>query len=1040
MFKHIALILIITFFKDVRCADFDIYPGTYLSSNPSQAYACGSVATQQVLVYSSYFPTVGKTIQNVSSQTYIIAEGFNGIRNTSGFAFANTISANNNTGLQDSQGSFSFGPTTTLFTLSYLPSTFFDARVLTRNLTFTAETNIDVYTIRYSINILKSPINVTTVSPANNYYNSSTCLTIKMQNPCVFIVPTTIFKVTIPKISYPSFPSQEVTPFSSFSTTSCNVSLNGLTNTTKTCSLSGNTLSITNLVTSFMNASELTLSICNIKMNNTRETNAKVELVNSSFTSPSNLYADASFAIPVDIGSILPQYITSEKTIIGNDYYLKFGLSTIENIIINSGSKIEIDFVSVPHAVTSISFIVFSGTTQAQSGNLTCTNKKCSATLNSSYNLKDQFVMSITGLSSIFNSTYDSEFTATFYNSSSKSLLSQTYQLIRTTNDYTASLQDTDIGLSSNLNLTFNNLTLNTSPYDIVFTFGTLAQINSSFFSALNINNKKIASSKITINSTNNTLTVSAINFDSDGIQRFVVYGLYLGPYKAGYSTINFSLKQNNANVYSKDINLSTNVNQFSLENVSKSKIPSGYRFNIGFSYNYPIYANHFFRVGLPKQYIINTANWFRSTQIPYTTAPSISVININMSANLTYYKIYNLLSKADSKSSYSLVFDATLLNVASTGEYIEVDIFSDYPSISGLDNISSSYKISTATSKIISQDCPIGCYTCSGNKDTCTVCSSSLTYNATDGLCYQPNQMNQNITYPNNDNSSIDYMFSTKIIDTFNKILIAVTSNFCVLIIVLGLCLKLFYNESSNLLEFLCASLTLVFSMVTYLFLLRIMSELPKKSNRLELIYICTSASCYIFVNLVVTAYVYLKSRRSNILQNKIFTNFFAKALWLTICSILGVGVSLLFNSFNLLSLYRKLYCDEKDIKMQQSVSLIVKWVASFTILLISASTTLIYYISSVSLPFVYVYLVGSLLLFVAHLISILQINRSQASNHKFYDVHLRHEKNSIVLVRKENNYNQNNNEDLNDEHSIVNNNEINNYLEKIKEFEKNM
>jgi hypothetical protein len=342
----------------------------------------------------------------------------------------------------------------------------------------------------------------------------------------------------------------------------------------------------------------------------------------------------------------------------------------------------------------------------------------------------------------------------------------------------------------------------------------------------LNINFKKIASSKITINTTNNTLTVSAINFDSDAIQRFVIFGLYLGPYKAGYSTFNFNLRQNNASVYSKDINLYTNVNQFSLQDVSRSKIPLGYRFNVTFSYNYPIYANHFFRIGLPKQYQIDTTNWFRSTQIPYSTAPSISQININMSANLTYYKIYNLLSKTDSKSIYSLVFDANLLKIASTGDYVEVDIYSDYSSISGLDNITSSFKISTATSKIISQNCPIGCYTCTGNKDTCSVCSSSLTYNATDGLCYQPNQMNQNITYPNNNNpnnSSIEYLFDSKTIETFNKILIAVTSNFCVLIIVLGLCLKLFYNEGSYLLEFLCASLTLVYSMVTYLFLIRI-------------------------------------------------------------------------------------------------------------------------------------------------------------------------------------------------------------------------
>lgn len=1038
MIKLSALILTYYLIIQTKPTLYEVYTGTYLTASPTQAYACGPVNPHQLLFYSSYFTYVGRTISSFTNKDFIFFDNLSAIKNPSGDSYANSITANSYNDLQNGNV-YRYGNPSTLFTLTFTSDDFYEARVINvEELAQTDSVGDSIY-FYYSINIQKNSINNVSGAAQNNYYKANTCLTITMQNPCVYLPPTTVFKITIPKISYPNNTQYEINPFSEFSISTCNVSLNGQSPSGRSCSVSADSLSVSGLVTSHLNTSNLTLTLCNIKMNNTNETNAKIELINSTYTSPSNLFADATFNIPVELGSVLPRYITSERTSIQNDYYFKFGFGTLEDIIINANSKVEIDFTSVPHSVTSVSYSIYSGSSVVQYGSLSCTNKLCSVTLNAAYNLKNEFVMDITGGSSQFNSTYNSSIVVNFYNSSNKKLIYQSYPIVRISSDYNAYAEDNDIGLSSTLNLVFNNLSLNTSAYQIIIAFGDYARINSTYFSELTINNKKIASTNISLSTTNNTLTASNIIFDSDAVKRIIVKGVYLGPYDAGWNQITFTLKQNNVSVYTKNIDLYTNNNKFTIKDVYKSKIPNGYRFNVTFAYDYPLYVDHYLRLGLPKQYDINESNWFVSSQIPRTTAFSLSEININMSSSLTYYKISNILSKADSKATYSLVFDTQLLNIASTGEYIELDAFSDYSSVSGLDNISSSYKIFTSTSKTISQNCPLNCYECSGNRDICTSCGNSLTLNTTDGLCYQTNSMNQNVTNhdnSNDNNNTKQFLFTDKNIDTFKKILIAIAVNFSILTVVLGLFLKLFYFEGSHLLEYLCASLTLVYSIVTYLFLLRIISELPKNEYRLELIYIIVTTSCYMIINLAITTYVYAKSKNSTILKNRLIDNLIAKILLFGICSIFGVAICLLFSSFNTLSLFKKLYCDEKDVKLYKSVSLIVKWIASFTILLFSASTTLIYYISTIESPFIYFYFVGSLLLFISHLVTILQINKSQGGIEKLYDVKLKYEKSGIMLIKKDNeNFEVENHE--NDMMSLGNS-ELNGYLDRIKQFEK--
>lgn len=1041
MIKLSSFILAILWMKKINTADYTVNVGTYLEAYVPTTFACGPIHTHHLVFYSSYFTYIGESEEDLTSRNSLFADYYNGVYDTQYNAIASSITANEYTDLQYGNF-FKFGSPFTTFTIEFSSNDFYEARVISRNQLAIADSSSDSFFFNFPVDVLKNSVTNLEAHATNNYYKQNTCLTITMQNPCVYLPPTTIFKITIPKTSYPDYSQFEINPFSNFDVMACDVTLNGQTNTSKSCSIDGDTLSISDLVPDFTQESNFSLKICNVQLNNTREQNSKIELVNSDYTSPSNLFADADFSIPVELGSILKKYLTSERTSIQDDYYFKFAFGTLEDIIINAGSTIEIDFSEIPHSISNIDYSIYTGTNVDQYGSLSCTNKKCTAVLDNSYNLKNDFVMDITGTKSEFGSMYNSSINVKFSNSSGNLLISEVYPLIRISSDYNAYSEDKDIGLASTLHLIFNNLETNTETYEFTISLGDFGLIDQNFFDELTINHKKIHSSDVTLDSNNNSLIANNIVFDSDPIQRIDLKGVYLGPYSAGWNQINFNLSQNSTSVHNQDIDLHLNMNKFTIMDVYKSRIPTGYRFNITFAYDYPIYIDHYLRIGLPKQYEINEMDWFRSTQIPYITAPSLSEININMSANLTYYKIHNLLSKTDSKATYSLIFDTELLDIEHTGEYVELDVFSDYSSISGLEDINSSYKISIATAKTINHKCPVDCYECSGDKDKCSLCSSSLNLNTTDNLCYQPNSMNQNVTKhddPSN-NNEYEYLFSEAKIETFNKVLTAIAFNFCVLTIILGLFIKLFYFEKSYLLEFLCASLTLVYSIVSYLFLLRISSELKKDNFQLEFIYMIVSVACYIFVNLLTTLYVYMKNKSASFLNNKIINNIPMKAIIFLICSCFGVSVCLLFNSLNLLSLFQKLYCDQKDVKKNKSVSLIVKWIASFTVLMFSASIILIYYISPIKSQFIYFYFVGSLLLFIAHLFTILHLNRAETSNDKLYDIKLRYDKNVSVVIKKENQDQEN--KDKKEENMIMNcdNSELNGYLKRIREFENNI
>lgn len=289
-----AIILLSIFTAHIHTVNYIISTGQYLSQNYNSAYACAAVPTVSLTLQSSYFTTIGKTPAYLASTDFFAVENSDGVKSTSGNTFASEISANNYTGLENGSY-FRYGATTTLFTLKYSTVSFYEPVIATRNSALTGRNPKDSYRMQYSINVVKNSIAVNNASTADSSLNSISCLTVNMTNPCVYIIPTTVFQLTLPTTNYPPSSSATIDPLSAFNATTCNVTLNNQASSSKSCSVSGNVLSISGLVDSYLAATSLSLVVCNIRRSNASANSMKIEFINSNYANPNNIYASGMF-------------------------------------------------------------------------------------------------------------------------------------------------------------------------------------------------------------------------------------------------------------------------------------------------------------------------------------------------------------------------------------------------------------------------------------------------------------------------------------------------------------------------------------------------------------------------------------------------------------------------------------------------------------------------------------------------------------------------------------------------------------------------
>lgn len=283
-----AIVIIMVLGSQINGAVYDINAGAgYLTSTPSSAVACKSVPNQFLTLNSSYFSTIGKSAGYYTTQQFSAYDSSGRVIDPSGYASASTITANSYSGL--ATGSlFAFGSSSTLFTMVYNSPSFTTPVVMSDTRTLNTSYMSDFYNLNYSMNITKNNFSISSAYTAGSVVGANTCLTINFTNPCAYLVPTTVFKIYLP-------PAGGYSPFSVFNLITCNISLNGVSPSGRTCSGFANEITFTGMVTSYMSTSSLSIVLCDIIKTNTVPNGSRIRLENSNYSGTAAVYGETLF-------------------------------------------------------------------------------------------------------------------------------------------------------------------------------------------------------------------------------------------------------------------------------------------------------------------------------------------------------------------------------------------------------------------------------------------------------------------------------------------------------------------------------------------------------------------------------------------------------------------------------------------------------------------------------------------------------------------------------------------------------------------------
>ena len=289
--RNIILLSILIAYSHATNYTVNTSTNSNLTQNPSIGYACGAVPSFNLYLNSAYFGTINKSYSYYTAVQFYAYDNTSGVMTSSGSTSASSISGNGTQNLQNNNA-FGFNATSTPFVLSFPANSYYEPVVQSRTEALTAFSSSDTFRFEYAISVQQNAIIVSSASTANTTINSSSCLTINMTNPCVYLVPTTNIQITLPSTTSPA-----ITPLSGFNATTCNVTLNNQTPpSARTCSVNGDVLTISGLISSYYSASSLSLVVCNVLRNNPGTNKMKVAFINSNYTSPSNIYASGPFS------------------------------------------------------------------------------------------------------------------------------------------------------------------------------------------------------------------------------------------------------------------------------------------------------------------------------------------------------------------------------------------------------------------------------------------------------------------------------------------------------------------------------------------------------------------------------------------------------------------------------------------------------------------------------------------------------------------------------------------------------------------------
>ena len=577
---------------------------------------------------------------------------------------------------------------------------------------------------RFPLSIKTAPITVKSSFADINTINSKTCLEIVLANPCVNMDSSDFLTL--------EFDNDSLSALDFFDSANCDVYLNDQP-ATADCYKYSDRLKITNIFPDKFTDKEMTVKVCDIKMQNFNDSSIRIHFDKLNSNSLMFQFAAGEFNVDTDLGVVMIPNKSKTVDTGANTVVLSATLKLMATGLIRSNSRVEVDFGHYSTISSSASYSYSLDNGAAVTGTADVHNNKFSFPVSTSINLIKPIEIELAIPKDLLPPELNEPVVYRIY-SRDNNLVYETDvifdNVVSTAQGY---FTEKDVGVNGELHLTVHDFTPNGNPYNFDLELFDLAEVDSNLLEVV-FSNKHINPTSIVQNTNNNKLTVSSVDLDSSKTSHgFTFKGIKVGPFHAGNGSMVFTIKQNNEAVFQKAVDFAARKNSITIEEVTEEAHQNGYRITVNFSYRHPFYGNHYARIGLPSHYIVDPVSWNPKTQIPLDSPLTISALPVSTGDLVHYYKVYNLFKEADCEQHYQLSFNVQKEFFRDNVFKLEMSVFSDHPAIA-LDD-GKDYSICETVLKDIEKKCPLGCKECS-TCEKCDECEDN--YDEVGDLCVE--------------------------------------------------------------------------------------------------------------------------------------------------------------------------------------------------------------------------------------------------------------------------------------------------------------
>ncbi len=300
-----------------------------------------------------------------------------------------------------------------------------------------------------------------------------------------------------------------------------------------------------------------------------------------------------------------------------------------------------------------------------------------------------------------------------------------------------SSISNDQIGFPATISLKMDRFRFFTGTFDFELRLEHKLSIDKNKLN-IKLNNNLLSETNgdYTINESNNSISMQAVDVKNSDIMYLNFSNLIVGPYDANSGFIYFDVTQNGKIIGHEKMNYQPKIIDFSLNRVARTRIAENEEFLIfEFSYNEPIVIDHWLQIAIPKKYkSIKTEKWYNDCDFVVDINAQNPGVFVTESSSSKIYKFKNPLIRTVPNKTYRLKIRVETDTLFSESEETYAFLYADWPSVSQLDNYNGEFNISNQRKANIVIECAPQCESCT----KFNVCSS----------CVEPYQTNSSMNF----------------------------------------------------------------------------------------------------------------------------------------------------------------------------------------------------------------------------------------------------------------------------------------------------